>query len=664
MRAPLSYVPLLPVAVGLAAGILVCLMAEGVTALVVAAIFLGSGIVATVMKQWWWMEMLFGGCLGWVLCMGYEPLVEPREGYWTGRVNSVTVRDESVQLEVEIKGEKIDGLEKRIKPLRTRLVVVTSEEPELERGDKVGFFGELSPPSIERVLPYRETEREYLSRMGIGATAVVYNPDSLRIEKCEGVNGLFKSLRERSKTALLRSRLKPETKEFLTAIVLGDRSLLPDKAREDFARTGLSHMLALSGLHVGLLVVLLGYLLLPMRVIGTGRRSEGVVVCLILWGYALTTGMSPTVVRAVIMATVVIASQLSGKSYNPYNGMILAWIVLIISNPFNIFDVGFILSFAALLSVMMFSGSLSPWQRRSWPLREIGQIAGASLAATVGTGLVTCAIFNRFSLSFLVSNLIVLPLLPVVLCSGMCLTVFLLLGREAGWLCRIVDAAYSAIEGVTSWIASFGFTVVEDIYVPLWLAFMWIGVLLVWGRWMITRSSSGGRSTGLAALILSAGCLGAVVVEAQPDRRLEPKVYLLNDSEYTTLMVHNINRIELVSSMPERKYEGYLREFRSVNKEFIYRQGVDSISLRGPQLMTAGGKRILLIDNCRKVRSMAGRVDYAVLGRNFTGSMGSLSDSIEVETVVLGHRFPRKRRARIEEECKEKGIGVSMNLEF
>lgn len=120
-----------------------------------------------------------------------------------------------------------------------------------------------------------------------------------------------------------------------------------------------------------------------------------------------------------------------------------------------------------------------------------------------------------------------------------------------------------------------------------------------------------------------------------------------------------MNRIDMISTLPEREYENYLKEFRRDNKEFIYRQRVDSISLRGPRLLTARGKRILLVDNCRKVRKMDNRVDYAVLGRNFTGSMGALLDSISIENVILSHRLPRRRAETILKECRERGIECS-----
>jgi len=565
---------------------------------------------------------------------------------------SCSPRENGCLLNVSIYKRVIAG---HINDVPKRIVrIYTSEENQLSIGDVIRFKATLQPLKETADMPWQESEAALLSRKGISATAFIVSPDSVSIYKSHGPVSFFNSLKESCMTSILRSSLSTGAKEFLTAVLLGDRSILSDIEIRNFSQSGLSHTLALSGLHVGLLVILLSYLLWPIRSVGLGRRSHGFILLLLLWGYALLTGMCPTVIRAVIMSSIFILSGILGRHHNSYNALLLAWLTLLIANPYYIFDAGFILSFSAVISVLLFAKSLTFFQKRKWPLRNIGQITGVTVAATIGTGLISSAIFHIFPLTFLISNLIVLPILPFLLGGGMLLVCGLAAGLKMVWLCDILSYLYLLVSNTVNFLSSLPFGIVDNIFIPLWMGLTWIGILIVWRLCCVFPDK---RNTIRSyAVILSAGCVCLFAIELMPDRKLPSSIYCLRVGEYSTVLLHNYNELTIMTSAPQRKWPELIDDIRERHREFIHRQRIKSVKVAEPKFLKAGDQSLLLVSDCRKVRQIHSKINYTLLCHSFTGTIRSLTDSIQTETVVFSHRFPRTRREKLAGECDELGI--------
>lgn len=225
------------------------------------------------------------------------------------------------------------------------------------------------------------------------------------------------SCRHRLTTYFSSSTLDTESLGLITALTLGDKSLLPQETKAIFSQTGVSHLLALSGLHVGILFTLFMLPTLPL-----GRRFRWVrslfllLVLASLWGFALLTGLSASVVRSVTMYSIFIIGLLVDTPNASLNKLAGAVALLLIVRPYWLFDVGFQLSCIGVASILYLAPPIQAlytpgrrWTKRLWNFCVV------STAAQIGTAPLVACYFGTFSPYFLLANLWGIPLVTLLL---------------------------------------------------------------------------------------------------------------------------------------------------------------------------------------------------------------------------------------------------------
>ena len=327
-------------------------------------------------------------------------------------------RARSVLCEMEVTALRDSAAWHRVERKVLTYIQPTAEADSLKVGDRICFRGKVkSPQNFSDDLTFDYARYVMLQ----GAAGTIYLPDG---DWCRvGENPL--TLRERMlrlRHALQREYMHPafEGDAFgvLSALTLGDKSELSEEIRAAYTDAGVAHVLALSGLHVGIIYAMLAFL---MR--GVLRRRDlrwlcEVVTIAVLWLFALMVGMSASVVRAVTMCTLYILSRwVSGES-DSINVLSLAALVMLLVHPLYLFDVGFQLSFMAMVAILWLEPHLETLFHRSLlpPIfaYPIGVVC-MSLAAQLGTFPLTLYHFGTFPTYFLVTNLVVIPYLYVVL---------------------------------------------------------------------------------------------------------------------------------------------------------------------------------------------------------------------------------------------------------
>lgn len=202
----------------------------------------------------------------------------------------------------------------------------------------------------------------------------------------------------------------------VAAMALGDRSALTKELKETYSKTGASHVLALSGLHLGII-----YALLSMLVVG--RRWQmitQVATVLSIWAFVFLTGMSASVVRSAVMLTVYALLALGHRQKMSVNTLAFTAIVMLLVTPKALFDVGFQMSFMAVFSILLFvplfyrpfsAEYLMTHRAVSW----LWGMVAVSVAAQIGVAPLIAYYFGRFSCYFLLTNFIVIPAATLIL---------------------------------------------------------------------------------------------------------------------------------------------------------------------------------------------------------------------------------------------------------
>lgn len=233
-----------------------------------------------------------------------------------------------------------------------------------------------------------------------------------------------------------------ESLALVSAMTLGDKSALSREVREVFSISGASHVLALSGLHLGIIYAFLS-LIIPRR---RFRFASELFLVVMLWSYALLVGLSPSIVRAAMMLTLYSLTSLLRRDKFSLNTLGLAATVMLIWHPLMVFDIGFQLSFLAVLFILVLFKPLYALIRGTWferfrPFRLLWSMTSVSIAAQLGVFPLILYYFGRISPYFLLSNFIVIPA-----------AVLLLYCMIFVWLFVWLPAIQSTLVHVVSWV--------------------------------------------------------------------------------------------------------------------------------------------------------------------------------------------------------------------
>lgn len=282
--------------------------------------------------------------------------------------------------------------------------------------------------------------RKYYRRKGIYGMLLPHDTTAitLRPGAAWSIARMVYLLRQKIKLTL-NNHLDGYSAGLLSALLLGDRSALDPELYQRFRTIGVVHVLAVSGLHVGYILAILTILMSVLR-IPWGYDRIGIIAGLGL--FAALTGFTPSVSRAAFMAALYILAPVLNRTANPWNILSTASWFLLIIDPGQLFQTGFILSFTAVAAIIFFYNELNrhiPERFRvqnikSQPVKYLWALFLVSLSAQVGTLPVTLYLFHTFPAMGLVANLFIVPLIGVIVASGILLLVVSCLPVISGWI--------------------------------------------------------------------------------------------------------------------------------------------------------------------------------------------------------------------------------------
>jgi competence protein ComEC len=212
----------------------------------------------------------------------------------------------------------------------------------------------------------------------------------------------------------------PEARAVVLALVLGQKDALTPEVSTAYIRTGTMHVLAVSGLHVGILYWCLCLLLRLIKTIWKVRWLSPAVSLVVLWFYAFVTGLAPSVLRATTMFTFMVMASMLGRAKNIYNTLAASAFLLLFWNPILLFAVGFQLSYLAVLGIVYLQPRIYKLLTlRNRILDKLWLLASISIGAQVATAPCSLYYFHQFPIYFVIANWVVVPAASVILCLGL-----------------------------------------------------------------------------------------------------------------------------------------------------------------------------------------------------------------------------------------------------
>lgn len=266
------------------------------------------------------------------------------------------------------------------------------------------------------------------------------------------------------KTADLRNSLQKKIRDsgfttsqsaLIEALILGQRSSLSEETYTNFIDAGVVHILAVSGLHVGILLLLLLSFLRPVQFLPQGKLLQAGLAVLVLWMYAFVTGLSPSVLRAVTMFSFLSFGISLKRRVFSINMLCLSALVLLIYNPQFIYQVGFQLSYAAVFSILVFQKKIYEWFTfKTLFFDKLWQISSVTLSAQLGVLPLSLYYFHQFPGLFFVSNLLIIPFLGIILGTGVVLLIWMSIFPLPVFTVRLYGAVLDGLETVVRWLGA------------------------------------------------------------------------------------------------------------------------------------------------------------------------------------------------------------------
>ena len=253
---------------------------------------------------------------------------------------------------------------------------------------------------------------------------------------------LLKKIKNTISSSIINTNLTESSVELLKTLLLGEKKSLDTDLKKAYAKAGVIHLLAISGLHIAILLLFFNKIFTFISYLKNGKGIKQIVILIILWGFALLTGMSASVVRAVTMFSILSFSLIIRKPNNVIQLLFLSFLFLIIIQPFYIFNVGFQLSYLALIGIIFLHPKISKiWQPKNIFLKRFWEITTVTLAAQIFVAPLSIYYFNQFPGLFLLANWIILPFFGLFLI----ISVLIIIISATGFFPKLLGIIYNNI---------------------------------------------------------------------------------------------------------------------------------------------------------------------------------------------------------------------------
>jgi len=322
----------------------------------------------------------------------------------------------------------------------------------------------------------------------------------------DGGNSLQRTLfnvRDATIAALQKTIPRDKEQAVAEALLIGYRDKLDPDLVQAYTNTGVIHIIAISGMHLGMIYLLLLAIFSRLPGTKTTRIVEAVVVIFVLWLFSFLAGAVPSITRAAVMFSVMAVGKLISRQARPYNTLAASAFILLMYDPFYLWDAGFMLSYSAVLSIMAFFKPIYNWfYVKNKVLDFLWKGMAVNIAAQILTLPVILLYFHQFANTFLLSNLLAVPLSEIILYAEIVLLFVVLIPVVAGWLGIAVYGLIIALNWFINWVSHLPFALWDNIYADIPQTLLLYVFILAVCYWLLRKAAK-----ALTASVALLACL-------------------------------------------------------------------------------------------------------------------------------------------------------------
>lgn len=461
------------------------------------------------------------------------------------------------------------------------------------------------------------------------------------------IYGYADQLRRQINLKLVEAGFKKDALSIMNALLLGQRQTIDKTIYNNYVNSGTIHILAISGLHVGILLFIFQFLLRPLLYLKFGNFIRPLLLVTILCGFAVIAGLSPSVTRAVAMFSVVSIAMHLKRPTNSYNTLVISAFLILLFKPSYLFEVGFQMSYLAVLGIV----SVQPIIYKLWKLKyylpnKLWQIFTVTLAAQVGVFPIALFYFHQFPGLFFISNIVVIPFLGLILGFGLLIIVLALLNALPDVMVIVYGFIIDSLNDFIGWVAQFESFLLRDIpftFLQIITSYLFIITLIQVYKF---RNFKWVISSLIALIIFQAVCF-----------------FNRYQNQYEAFVVFNKGRNSIIGKKQNDKLSLYHNmESDKIKSDLVltnYKIGesinhITSEDLKSVYLFK--DKTILAIDSLGIYKGLSFKPDYVILRNSPKLNLNRLIDSLKPKQIIADASSYKSYIRRWQLTCTQKKI--------
>lgn len=485
----------------------------------------------------------------------------------------------------------------------------------------IGFQNLIHPLN-----PHQFDYKKYLEKKYVYHQIFTKNESLLKVSaNTHTLFGIADNIREHINLKLKPYHFKPDELAIINALLLGQRQDISKEVYTSYTNAGAIHILAVSGLHVGIILLLLTLVFKPLERLKHGKLIKTILLVFCLWSFALIAGLSASVTRAVTMFSIVAIAMNLKRPTNVYNTLAISMFIILLFKPLFVFDVGFQLSYLAVFAIVAIDPMLyNLWRPKNWLLDKYWHTLTITVSAQFGIIPISLYYFHQFPGLFFISNLVIIPLLGIILGFGILVIILAVLNILPQFVADIFGYIIGLMNGFVAWVSKQEAFLLKDIAFSLLYVLVSYLTIVALIKFLKKRSFANLKLLLISVLVVQ----GAFVYTAY---KTPSNAFIVFHKSRYSLIGNNTNNSLLVA----HDFDSLTQSKNKIIKDFTVGNHIKTIkkdTLKSVYILN--DKKLLVVDSLGVYNIKSFKPDYVLLRQSPKINLNRLIDSIKPKYVI------------------------------
>lgn len=477
--------------------------------------------------------------------------------------------------------------------------------------------------------PYEFDFKGYLQKKQIYYQIKLKNHDLLFLDKrASTTKGLSSRVRNKINLNLQKFNFTEDQFAIINALLLGQRQEISTDLYENYKNAGAVHILAISGLHIGIILFILNFLLKPIEIIKNGKNIKLIILIFFLWAFAFLSGLSASVVRAVTMFTAIVIGLLIKRRTNGNNNLIISMFFLLLFHPVYLFDVGFQLSYLAVFFIINLQPKLAKvYQPKQKIVRYFWLLFTVTIAAQIGVLPLSLFYFHQFPSLFFISSMVIIPFLGIILGIGFLIILLALFEILPIMFFEFYGSIINALNSFVAFISHQESFIFQNISLSFILTIT-IYFILIFGLKFLKNKSL----INIMIILLSIIILQGILIYEKYNL-LTTNEFIIFNTTRNTLITDRKNSFLTILHDIDKETSGKRNRIKNYRISIGNSESTETKTLKN--ILTFDNKKMLIIDSTAVYSNYIIKPEYLLLRQSPKINLERILIEMQPETVIV-----------------------------